>query len=313
MIINRGNVGTLGAEWRVYEGGPLAAVTGVQITITPLAGGAPVLGPTATGVTTPATGVNAYAWNVLSLTPAGDYLVVWSGTDGQGDLVSATEIVTVTAATGATLAWGDPYATLGQLHAWLGIPDSKTDRDPELSRRLASSTEDINRWCHRVFWTADVATVRTFHSGFGGVDTHDFWTAEDLAITPYVGQAAGVTWDTSTVQLEPLDGIVDMQPGWPYNRICGGVGGHPVMDNLLRSASTLKIAAKWGWAACPPNVNTACLILASADNKAKDTPFGVAGFGDYAVRIRSNPMAQEKLDPYVHRGTAASSLMVATG
>jgi hypothetical protein len=34
------------------------------------------------------------------------------------------------------------------------------------------------------------------------------------------------------------------------------------------------------------------------DNKAGDAPFGVAGFGDYAVRIRSNPMAEEKLRPY---------------
>ena len=60
-------------------------------------------------------------------------------------------------------------------------------------------------------------------------------------------------------------------------------------------------------------MRTGRIRMASADNKASDTPFGVAGFGDYAVRIRSNPMAQEKLDPYVYKGTAASSLMVAAG
>jgi hypothetical protein len=212
-----------------------------------------------------------------------------------------------------TVDVGESYASLGELHAWLGVPDSKVDKDAEWTRRLASSTEDINRWCHRVFWTADVATPRTFHPDRLGVDTHDFWTTEDLAIVPYLGSTAGTAWDVDTLELEPLDGIVDMMPGWPYSRICGGLGGHPLMANLFYASSKVLVTAKWGWAAVPSNVNTACLILAAADNKAKDTPFGVAGFGDYAVRIRSNPMAQEKLDPYVYRGTAANSFMVATG
>lgn len=212
-----------------------------------------------------------------------------------------------------TAAIGGPYATLSQLHAWLKVPDSKVDRDAEWTRRLASSSNDINRWCHRQFGRADVATARTFRPDPAGVDVHDFWTTLDLAIVPYLGQTAGTAWDVATLTLEPLNGIVDQVPGWPYNRICGGSGGHPLLANLFYAASTVQVTARWGWADIPENVNTACLILASADNKATETPFGVAGFGDYAVRIRSNPMAQEKLDPYVYRGTATSSFMVAAG
>jgi hypothetical protein len=212
-----------------------------------------------------------------------------------------------------TVAIGGPYATLAELHAWLKVPDSKTDRDPEWTRRLQSSSTDINRWCHRQFGRDEVASQRTFRPDRGGIDVHDFWTTQDLAIVPYLGSTAGTAWDVSTLVLEPLDGIVDMVPGWPYDRICGGYGGHPLMANLFYAASTVKVTARWGWEAIPENVNTACLILAGADNKASDTPFGVAGFGDYAVRIRSNPMAQEKLDPYVYRGTAANSYMVAAG
>jgi hypothetical protein len=212
----------------------------------------------------------------------------------------------------SAVAIGEAYATLAQLKAWLGIPDSKTDRDAELTRRLTSSSQDINRWCHRQFGRQEVASTRTFTPGRTGIDTHDFWTAQDLAVVPYLSATAGTAWDVSTLVLEPLDGIVDQIPGWPYNRICVGVGGHPLTMNMFYSASTVKVTARWGWEAVPDNVNTACLILASADNKAKDTPFGVAGFGDYAVRIRSNPMAQEKLDPYVYKGTAANSFMVST-
>lgn len=211
------------------------------------------------------------------------------------------------------VAIGGPYATLAELHAWLGIPDSKTDKDGEFTRRLSSSSMDINRWCHRQFGRSETATARTFTVGRCGVDTHDFWTATDLAIVPYLGTTAGTPWDVSMVDLEPLNGIVDQVPGWPYHRISGGAGGHPLMANLWYSASKVQVTAKWGWENVPDNVNTACLILASADNKAKDTPFGVSAFGDYAVRIRSNPIAQEKLDPYVYQGTAANSYMVDAG
>lgn len=208
---------------------------------------------------------------------------------------------------------GGPYATLAELHAWLKVPDSKTDRDAEWTRRLSSSSADINRWCHRQFGRAEVATARTFRPTRSGIDTHDFWDASSLAIVPYLGTTAGTPWNVATLTLEPLDGIVDMVPGWPYNRICGGYGSHPLTANLFYAASTVQVTAKWGWADVPENVNTACLILASADNKTQDTPFGVAAFGDYAVRIRSNPVAQEKLDPYVYRGTAANSYMAAAG
>lgn len=213
-----------------------------------------------------------------------------------------------------TVPIGGPYATLAELKAWLGIPDAKTDKDAELTRRLASSSADINRWCHRQFGRDEVASTRQFRADATGIDVHDFWTTDDLAIVPYVGGLATTAWDVAMVQLEPLDGIVDMVPGWPYNRIVGASGGgHPLVANLMASVATVRVTARWGWASVPDNINTACLILASADNKAKDTPFGVAGFGDYAVRIRSNPIAQEKLEPYVYKGTAANSYMVAAG
>lgn len=209
---------------------------------------------------------------------------------------------------------GSAYASLASFKAWMGVPDSKTDKDAEFQRRLNSSASDINRWCHRQFGRDEVASVRTFRPDRFGVDVHDFWTDEDLAITPYLGQTAGTAWDVSTLVLEPLDGIVDMVPGWPFNRISTLSYGvtHPLVTAMFYTASTLQISARWGWADVPENVETANMILASSDNKSKDAPFGVAAFGDYAVRIRSNPIAQEKLEPYIYRGTAANSYMVAS-
>lgn len=202
---------------------------------------------------------------------------------------------------------GGPYITLAQLKAYLGLSDSNTAQDASLSSRIASASSDINRWTGRQFGRAEVASERTFRVGRSGVDVHDFWSTEDLAVIPYLGQTAGSAWDVSALVLEPLDGIVDQVPGWPYNRICTGYGDHPLNMAFFYSASTVRVTAKWGWEDVPENVITACLMLASSDAKAKDAPFGVAGFGDYAIRVRSNPMVEEKLRPYMIQSIKVAS------
>lgn len=288
---------TLVAEWRQYAGGPLSPVTGVTIAITPVAGGLPALAETATGVTTPVSGVNGYSWTVPADTAPGAYVVTWEGLDESLETVTAAEVVQVTSSLTAPL--GGPYATLAALKSRMGIADSNTARDTELTQRLVSASTDINNWCHRQFGRDEDASTRRFTAGRTGVDTHDFWTTDDLAITPYVGGVAGTAWDTSTLELEPMDGIVNETPGWPYRRISYPMGDHPLIRAMSWTGYRIYVTAKWGWATVPENVVTSCLMLAVADDKAKDAPFGVAGFGDYAVRIRQNPMVEEKLKDYV--------------
>lgn len=299
-MITRGTTTGLTAEWRQYAGGPLTVVTGVTVTITHLATATIVVNAAAT--TTPATGVSAYSWAVSGAATPGTYIAVWTGTDGQGDLVSATETLDVSGS--ATALLGGPYATLAQLKAQMGISDSNTTQDASLTRRILSASADINAWTGRQFGRTEVASTRTFHAGRTGVDTHDFWTTEDLAVSNVTTLQA---WDVSALSLEPLDGIVNQVPGWPYNRITSAYLSHPLYATGW-AYGRVSVTAKWGWAAIPDNVVTACLMLAVADDKAKDAPFGVAGFGDYAVRIRSNPMVEEKLKNYV----IDSGLQVAT-
>lgn len=297
MTINRGATSTLSAEWREYPGGPHAEVTGVTITITPLATGTPIIGPTTTGVLYPATGVNTYAWAVGGAAALGDYLITWAGLDTDSETVTATEIVSVSSALTAPL--GGPYATLAMLKSRMGIADGQTGRDADLTQRLASASGDINAWCHRQFGRAEDVSTRTFPVGPSGVDMDDFWTADGLAVTPYTGLTAGTAWDVSTLVLEPLNGIVNQVPGWPYNRIAMASQLHPIYRGASGYGYTVQVTAKWGWENVPEPVVTSCLMLAVADDKAKDAPFGVAGFGDFAIRIRANPMVEQKLKPYV--------------
>lgn len=298
MTISRGTTSTLSAQWREYPGGPHAEVTGVTITITRLSDSAVVLATTSTGVTTPATGFNTYAWAVAADAALGDYLVSWSGLDGDSETVTASEIVTVSSALVAPL--GGPYATVSMLKIRMGIADSQTGRDTELAQRLASASADINSWCHRQFGRQEDASTRTFAIGPSGVDTDDFWSVDDLAIVPYMGGVDGTPWDVSALALEPRDGIVNQVPGWPYRRIALSSGDtHPIYRSMSWRGWTVQVTAKWGWAAVPEPVVTSCLMLAVMDDKSKDAPFGVAGFGDFGIRIRANPMVEQKLKPYV--------------
>jgi hypothetical protein len=61
----------------------------------------------------------------------------------------------------------------------------------------------------------------------------------------------------------------------------------------------VQVTAQWGWAAVPPAVKEACLILAEETFKLKDAPFGIQGYGDYGpVRVRDNPKVASMLNPY---------------
>lgn len=293
MTYSTGTTASLTVEWRAYDGGPFVDVTDVEITITAMVGGAVAVGPTSTGVTNPATGVNAYPWAIPADLAAGDYLVSWSGLDPSLDSVVATELVTVL----TQVAIGDAYASLSKLKARLGIADSNTAKDAELQDRLDSATLDIIRWCGRQFGRDEEASERRFYPGPNGVDVDDFWTADDLAVVPYTGTTAGTAWTVSGLTLEPLNGIQDGLTGWPYRRLSYGYALGSTFGYY--GCGQVAVTARWGWASVPKNVETACLLLAAMDNKAGDAPFGIVSFGDYAARIRSNPMAEEKLRAYV--------------
>lgn len=123
--VTRGLPATLLVEWRLYAGGPYAAVTGVSITVTPVAGGAPALAATSTGITSPATGINAYVWTPSGSLAPGEYLVQWAGTDPDSEVVGASEIVTVLAGGTDLLATPEELATYLQLGPYASLTPAK--------------------------------------------------------------------------------------------------------------------------------------------------------------------------------------------
>lgn len=197
---------------------------------------------------------------------------------------------------GESMALGDPYATLPELKSYLKITDAADDA--ELNDALASASKGIEDFCHRQFNSAGAVSARTYHpDSHCMVEVDDFSTTAGLVVKTAAGNDGvfGTTWLAADYQLEPLNGVVDGRPGWPYWKI-GSVGSRTFR---CVNRATVEVTANWGWAAVPSPVKQACLIIAAETFKLKDAPFGVAGFGEFgAVRVRDNPMVMRKLQPY---------------
>lgn len=196
------------------------------------------------------------------------------------------------------MALGDPYVELDALKSYLKISTSDTTDDSELGMALDSASRGIEDFCHRQFHDAGVPTARTYTpDDYCWVEVDDFSTITGLVVKTAAGNDGvfGTTWTAADYQLEPLNGVVDGRPGWPYSKI------RTVGSRRFRCGhrATVQVTAQWGWTAVPDAVKQACLIIAAETFKLKDAPFGVAGFGEFGmIRVKDNPMAMRKLQPY---------------
>lgn len=193
------------------------------------------------------------------------------------------------------MALGDSYATLAELKGRLGITD--TAEDARIQEALDSVTTEINGMCGRQFNLAGTATARHYHRrDCHVVESADF--ATDVGLIVATDTASDGTYATtlsaSDYLLEPLDGIVDEEPGWPYRRIRLVSGAQWPTSTYGRPP--IRVTAKWGWAEVPTPVHEATLIWAEETYKLSSAPFGVAGMDQYGpIRVRYNPVAAKKI------------------
>jgi hypothetical protein len=198
------------------------------------------------------------------------------------------------------MALGDPYATLDELKNRLRIGLSDTTDDSALTSALAVASRAIDKACNRQFNDAGTPSARVFRTNsWYRAEVDDFSTTTGLVIKSDEADDGQfeVTWQAGLdYQLEPLNGVVDGEPGWPYWIICATESNY---FNTWARWAQLEVTARWGWAAVPAAIKEATLIVAEETFKLKDAPFGVAGFGEYgAVRVRNNPMAWNLIAPY---------------
>jgi hypothetical protein len=100
--VAQGQTIVLTSDWAQYAGGPNADVSGLTITITAPDSTIDVA-TTSVGITHVTTGVYQYPWAVPAAAILGDHVAVWNATYN-AQAVSASEVVTVLAATAGTWA-----------------------------------------------------------------------------------------------------------------------------------------------------------------------------------------------------------------
>jgi hypothetical protein len=198
------------------------------------------------------------------------------------------------------MALGDPYATATELKARLEI--TVTTYNNEIDDALAAASRDVEKYCRRQFNKTTTATARVFHpTSCVRADVDDFHTTTDLAIATDSGDDGTyeTTWVAADYQLEPLNGIVDGESGWPYRGI---VAAGSRTFTAAGRRPPLQVTAQWGWTAVPAPVKAATLILAGELFKLREAPFGVVGNGDFGVvRVQNNRKVSELLMKYRHQ------------
>ena len=194
---------------------------------------------------------------------------------------------------------GDSYAALPELKARLNITDDADD--DALTNALAVASRGIESCTHRQFNDAGSATARVFppeSAWLAKVD--DFSTTVGLIVeVDTSGDGTySATWTAADYELHPLNGVVQGQSGWPYwkIRLVAPARYFP----CHRRRASVRVTARWGWAAVPAPVKEATLILAEDVFKLPSAPFGVGGYGEYGrIRARENPNVWLRIAPYV--------------
>lgn len=202
------------------------------------------------------------------------------------------------------MALGDPYAALALLKTRLGITD--TNDDASLTSALDAASQTISGYCGRQFNAAGSATARVYYPDSPYTCTvDDISTITGLLVKGDYGNDGTfeITWAATDYSLEPLNGIMGGDAGWPYWRI-RAVGSYlfPIWYVPVNAypRPSVQITANWGWATVPGAVAQACLVLAEEIFKLKDAPFGVANFSEFgAIRVRDNPKVASLLQRYM--------------
>jgi hypothetical protein len=197
------------------------------------------------------------------------------------------------------MALGDAYVTNTALKTYLAIGD--TDDDTLLTSACVAATEWVNQYTQRQFNKTTSATARVYvPRDYSVVEVDDFHTITDLAVkTDTVDDGTyATTWSSSDYVLEPFDGIEAGMTGFPYRKI-RAVESKSFLCRTGRPR--VQVTAQWGWNAIPESVTLATKIVAAYLFNLKDSPLGVASFGESGlIRVRDVPQAAMLLQPYAH-------------
>lgn len=181
------------------------------------------------------------------------------------------------------------YTTAVLLKAWLGITGATYDT--QIDAAVNAASRSIDHYCQRRFWLDGSVVARTFVPQRRlTLCVDDIGDSTGLVLkTDASGDGTfETTWSASDYQLGPLNANVAYPEARPWTELRAvGTQTFPWLYNSwLTRRDRVQVTAKWGWPAVPDAVSEACLIKAARLFHRKDSPQGIAGFGDFGpVRL----------------------------
>ncbi|GAA2360846.1 hypothetical protein Cme02nite_38200 [Catellatospora methionotrophica] len=274
------------SEWFDYIGGPHAAVTNLTITITPVTGGSPVVGPTSTGISNLATGIYVYTWTPAGDAALGDYVIVWSATEGD-----ASDLVEVTSAAVGDDQTADVwYCTREDV---MRAQDWKeTARTAaQIDRAIAGATGEIEGLTHRRFYPM-LATKSWDWPREQGGRSWRLWLDGNELIEAAAVVSGGVTLTDGDYYLEPRNS------GPPFTNVQVNRDGNAVWGGGSNIQRAIEITGLWGYTARGATAGTLAETLDDTETAVDVSNSAAIGVGQI-LRVGAERMivtAKSQLD-----------------
>lgn len=200
------------------------------------------------------------------------------------------------------MALTNAYTTLPLFKSYLGI--SVSTMDTQLEMALNAASRSIDHYCGRRFWTDPSVVTRTFAGKGSTILELPDGIATVTGLVVKTDTAAdgtfATTWAATDYQLLPVNAPYAFPEVEPWTAI-QALGSHAFLAGTSTHPNRVQITAKWGWPATPDPIIQACLIKASRLFHRKDSPQGIAGFGEFGpVRLSRTEDADVEalLSPY---------------
>lgn len=198
------------------------------------------------------------------------------------------------------------YVSLDEFKAIFNI--TSTDQDVDITAKLASAQERVEKDCGRRFWKDSTASQRIYtprHLELLRIDD----LASDQGVIVEIGSQGGSwsTLDVNAYEFKPDNAIVDNRPVEYINRVSGywtiGRGSYNYYG--LGRDQRVRVTGVWGWPVVPESIKNATVLLAARLLRRKDSPEGIKGFSDFGVvRVtRYDPDYDNLIGPFVRDET----------
>jgi hypothetical protein len=181
---------------------------------------------------------------------------------------------------------------------------TNADKDPVRLEHIAAASSRVRGITHRDFSPhVGAATVRYFRpTGCDMVAIDDAYEITAVAVDDNDTGLYSTVWASTDYETDPANGIgPNGETGWPATTIRTiGTREFPYPPLARRS---VKVTAKWGWAAVPDAVTEACYLLARRLAYEVSVPGGITPpnleFGLPGQPLRRPYTAEDLLAPYV--------------